>query len=209
MVSLRKLCSLGSSATIEDKPDIARLRAAFGEGPADALATILELKNGFYVFNQALHVFSDAGTANEPSIVEWNGRSCWKNRYGELARIGTCFAQDAFGNQFCWDNGTVSLFDADTAVYTLVAPSIDEWARLVLEDPDRWVHRGACESWQATNGHLLPGHRLVARVSRLVGGTYSGKNAAVEEVVGGMRYKGMRRLGLQMHPRSRVHWSPE
>ena len=51
-------------------------------------------------FEGALHVWSDAGTASEKGLVEWNSESLWKSDYQGMASGLLCFAEDVFGMQF-------------------------------------------------------------------------------------------------------------
>ncbi|WP_394846852.1 hypothetical protein LZC95_05225 [Pendulispora brunnea] len=206
MEFVRELCRIGGSTIVGQKVDIARLRAAFGDDEsAHAVSSLLAIKNGFYAFNQALHVFSDAGTPREPGLIEWNSPKCWKQFYGAAAR-GIHFAEDCFGNQFQCIDGRISLLTVDRATSRVIAETIDDWAHLILDDPCRWAKQHVSDEWQRKYGRLAPGDRLVTEISPLAGGDFSHLNARAEEEIEAMRYRGRRLRELQKHPCERINW---
>lgn len=60
---------------------------------------MLQMKNGFYAFENALHVFPITADPND-GLEGWNAESLWRSEYHDLARELVCFAEDAFQDQF-------------------------------------------------------------------------------------------------------------
>ncbi|MCU1277643.1 MAG: zinc-binding dehydrogenase family protein [bacterium] len=51
---------------------------------ASLLAPLLSLKNGFYAFENALHVLS-VGNQDEKGLIEWNAKTLWRVDYKGMA----------------------------------------------------------------------------------------------------------------------------
>ena len=60
-----------------------------------ALQSMLSLKNGFYAFESALHVFPAASTLTELGLSEWNDSSLWRYAYNGQAD-GAIFLRKIF-----------------------------------------------------------------------------------------------------------------
>jgi len=193
-----QLCTVGSPATRATEPNLANLELAFGDTAGVAIFGILKIKNGFYAFDNALHVFSDLGTDTEPGIYEWNGQSCWKSYYGRLAPPGVCFAEDAYGNQFCWLHGKIRLFNADTGLRNqrswreieIIAESMEEWAEIILQAPTLWTGQVVAQDWQKIHSVLRRGHRLLRQVPFQWQGERSATNVESRPGVEAMRRMG-------------------
>jgi hypothetical protein len=125
---LAKLVSVASPAlgALGVVPD-----AAFvGEGVAE----LLRLRNGFYAFESALHVFPSGWAGDELSVEEWNSLTLWRDAYSGMADGLMFFAEDVFGTQFAVRGDEVVSFDPETAAVDPLAESIEGWASLVLDD---------------------------------------------------------------------------
>jgi len=83
--ALHKLSRIGSDPIRSAPPDFPGLVEAFGVHDAGQLRCLLELKNGFYAFESALHVLSDSGEANENGLFAWNSEALWRKEYKGMA----------------------------------------------------------------------------------------------------------------------------
>jgi hypothetical protein len=150
---------------------------------------MLSLKNGFYAFEGALHVYSDGGAPGEPGLVEWNADDLWKCEYQGMAKGLLCFAEDVFGMQFCLKDGGVSRFDPETGHVEAVASDPEHWAEMILGDHELWTGFRLAHDWQVKHGPLPIGSRLVPITPFVLGGEFTSKNLHALEAVKGMRYR--------------------
>ena len=92
----------------------------------DELAEILNGKNGFYAFDEALFV-RPLHRADFPlGLAEWNANSLWRNKYVEGLAEVLFLAEDICGVQFCIRDGAVCTFDPETAAFEKISASIGE-----------------------------------------------------------------------------------
>jgi hypothetical protein len=151
---------------------------------------MLERKNGFYAFESALHVFP---LATKPlcgmSLAEWNSDSLWRSDYGDLTVGLLFFAEDTFQNQFCLSASGVLRFNAETGGSKPVAGSFEQWADGILRDYDRETGWTIANKWQAENGPLPHGKRLLPKTPFFLGGAYALDNLWAGDAVEGMRFK--------------------
>lgn len=181
MNSIARLLDIASEALVsEPARDIAR----FGSDYEDLLS-----KNGFVAFESALHVFSTAEVQGLPSVCEWNEPSLWKKEYGGSAPNGHCFAQDLFGNQFFLASNRVYLFNVESAEIELVAPGLDEWASVILDDYRAWTGWPLAHDWQARNGQLPLSKRLIPTSPFILGGAVSADNLAAVDALEAIRFQ--------------------
>ncbi len=153
------------------------------------MGPMLSLKNGFYAFEGALHVYSDWGAPSEPGLVEWNADSLWKSEYQGMAKGLLCFAEDVVGMQFCLKDGGVSRFDPETGEVEVMAPDPEHWAEMILGDHELWTGFRLAHEWQEDHKPLPVGSRLVPITPFVLGGEFTSKNLHVLEAVKGMRYR--------------------
>lgn len=172
----------------------------------DALASMLDIKNGFFAFDSALHVFShgevfshgagrgaDRGEDRiDPGldIKAWNAEDPWRASYGDLAEGLFFFAQDVFGSQFCLSEQGVLLWDAETGSAEVIAADLEGWARAVLDDADHLTGRPLVHDWFFGGGVLRPTERPVPRTPFVLGGEHSADNLAALDSIEGMRFRG-------------------
>lgn len=161
---LEELCKLGGNA-IEGTFDRIRFNADLSFlGPLlPAYAFLLGLKNGFYAFAEALHVYpySPSDRYNEQEVVTWNKVSLWKRAYGLTEVTPFAFAEDVFGYQFCFDAGGVACFDPETGELEPLCATLNEWATLMLTDPETHLGYETAREWSQTKGPLRKGDRLL------------------------------------------------
>ena len=155
-----------------------------------ALAGLLRARNGFYAFENALHVFASGG-GDGMTLERWNEPALWRDAYGDLIPSGcTFFAEDLFGNQFGVTTAGVINFDAESARCQIVAPNVAGWIAALLRDHRVITGWPLAQAWQAEHGPLPVGQRLVARQPFIAGGAYDLANLYAGDAVAAMRFRG-------------------
>lgn len=177
---------------------VRKTRITTGMSPIvdDQINNLLEFKNGFYCFEKALHVFPCC-ESEYITVEQWNEDSLWKANFGNLSDKYYFFAEDIFGNQFCYDKlGQIGFFDAETGNVNRMASGIEEWATLILGDTNFWTGYSLAREWQDNNGHLNPDQRLLPKIPFVLGGEFNIANLYCLESVKGMRFRG--EIALQL-----------
>jgi hypothetical protein len=155
----------------------------------EQLNIVLKEKNGFYVFESALHVFPSISSDNQIGIIEWNETSLWKTYYNcDLSNV-TFFAEDIFGNQFCIKDKTICLFDVESMSFEYLATSMEEWAELIIYNYDMLTGFKVANEWQQLNGVLPTKQRLLPKIPFILGGEYSLNNLYTSDAIEGMRFR--------------------
>ncbi len=98
---------------------------------------LIAATNGGTACSGALHVY---GWCDEPfhdvSRRNEHYAGVFRDRWNDLG----AFAEDAFGNPFCFAPGKVVLFDLESASSEPVADSFAAWAQRILDSDDRdWL----------------------------------------------------------------------
>jgi hypothetical protein len=167
MRSIEKLVSIGSEALGTPLGAMPEFLERWRLGPE--LFELLKLRNGFYAFESALHVFPI--TEDSSSGLEgWNAEALWRCEYGECTQGLLFFAEDIFQDQFCLREDGVFRFYAETGETALLAPSIEAWAELILDDYREQTGWPLAHDWQAANGPLPRGKRLMPKIPFVLSG---------------------------------------
>lgn len=153
------------------------------------LDELLRLRNGFYAFEGALHVFP-AESSGRRSLEEWNRAELWRFEYGDLSDGKLFFAEDAFGNQFCIEKQSIMFFDSETGETKALADSLKDWIELVLEDYEFQTGYPLMHEWQNNNGRIPEAYRIVPRIPFVLGGEYSIRNLVAMDSACAMRARG-------------------
>ena len=159
-----KLTMIGSVALSADSSfESAAESIPAGRSNAQQLIQMLREKNGFYAFESALHVFPLAleNQFHNQDLWRWNSPNTWKYAYGDKLQNAFCFAEDIFAYQFCLVDTEVGRFDPETGNIERYCHSVEDWARRILEDFRVSTGYPLAHEWQAINGPLKPGNRLV------------------------------------------------
>ena len=157
------------------------------------LLQLLEQKNGFYAFEQALHIFPiESDVTNTMTMEDWNSKTLWLSSYKGLADGFLCFGEDIFGDQFCLakEKEGVLRFDAERGEATVISDSLESWADLLLSNYHVETGWPLASEWQKQNGPLQLGTRLQPKVPFICGGDYSLQNLWPGDAVQGMLFKG-------------------
>lgn len=171
--SIAKITAVGGSP-------LARPLKKYGSGlipvyelEKSGLMRLLELKNGFYAFEGALHVRPLATPQDEGSLEVWNASAGWRSDYDGLADGCLFFAEDVFGSQFCVYEGGVATFDPETGEKAPLADDAEGWARKILDDYDVLTGYALAHEWQAKHGAIPRGQRLVPKIPFVLGGEFT------------------------------------
>ncbi|MBC7351479.1 MAG: SMI1/KNR4 family protein [Thermogutta sp.] len=157
---------------------------------AEELAALLHQRNGFFAYQSALLVRPLSHERPPLGVIQWNEAGLWKEEYhADLGEV-IFFAEDVFGNQFAIRSGGVWFFDAETGDLEFIAESLDEWARLVVGNPEYWTGYPLLQQWQAKHGTLPAGERLAPKLPFVLGGGYEVENLYSVNDVEGMRFRG-------------------
>jgi hypothetical protein len=172
------------SSPVEQKVDLGSALAG------ELVALILNRTNGFYAFESALHVFPLGARSGSHGIDSWNAPELWRNSYDGMAEGLVFFAEDIFGGQFGIKDDAIYSFDPETGESSRLARSVDEWAGTILDDLEFMTGYPLAHQWQATNGPIASGDRLVPKRPFVLGGEYGLTNLIGLEAVKGMRFRG-------------------
>jgi hypothetical protein len=188
MTNIDKLLSIASAALASEpvaKPELLRPYSLGTE-----LFRMLQRKNGFYAFESAPHVLPLTGDS-ETGLEAWNAGPLWRDAYEDLAEGLLFFAEDILQDQFCLSlrNDGVLRFCAETGQHEHLANSLEERAGVVLSDYRRETGWPFVHEWEAKNGPLPRGKRLMPKTPFFLGGEYKIENLWVGNPLEGMRLK--------------------
>lgn len=187
--NLKKLVSISSEALCDNAPQIPeRLLNELGL-LGEQLIELLKNKNGFYAFENALHVLPAGCKDSCMSIEEWNDDSSWRKEYGDLVQGHLFFAEDVLGVQFALCNDGIRKFDPETGEFEDFAPNLEKWATKILEDYNYETGYQLAHDWQSQNGSLPAGKRLLPKTPFVLGGTYKVENLYAADALQGMMFR--------------------
>lgn len=187
MTYIERLLSISSEALTEK---VTLAEQAVGNQWGLTLKSVLNRKNGFYAFEQSLHVFPSNSGVELMSLQRWNEPSTWKGTYDLDFGAVLFFAEDVFGNQFGIDQESVKRFDCESGAFEDHAPDLETWARIVLADYDFETGFSLSHEWQISNRPLRAGERLAPKTPFILGGEYTIENLYAADAVEVMRFRG-------------------
>lgn len=190
MSAMERLLKLASPPLKKGPPTLTEDSARLAGSQRAPLCHFLAARNGWYAFENALHVFH-AGEAplQELDLNEWNAPDTWRNAYEEHAEGCLFFAEDVFGGQFCVKDGKCWSFDPEQAVLTHVADDLEGWADAILSDTDFLTGGKLAAAWRDQHGEIQPGKRLAPIKPFVLGGDYTLDNLGVLDAVENMRVR--------------------
>ncbi|WP_252512313.1 SMI1/KNR4 family protein [Acinetobacter bereziniae] len=186
MKEILKLLSISSRALNSNLFDIENVKI---KSLNNELKKMLSIKNGFYAFESALHVFPATTSDMEIDIFEWNDIDLWKKEYDQNLSNVIFFAEDIFGVQFCLKDNKIFTFDPETGDYEYLADSLEEWAEKILLDYDILTGASLAHEWQVLHGNIPNGMRLLPKKPFVLGGDYTLENMYLEDSIKGMKYR--------------------
>jgi len=169
--SLAKLIEIGSSQ-IAPLEEGAVWSAAELLSGSPGLVELFAAKNGFYAFESSLHVFPCCIGNSSVDLVRWNAESLWRSEYADMTEGLTFFAEDIFGDQFCFKDRRLHVFHSETGEVEFMAEDLENWAQIILDDYPFWTGYPLAHDWQAVHGPLKKGHRLSPKIPFVTGGDY-------------------------------------
>ena len=186
--AIEKLFSSSGGQLCEPPPHNTGCFQRWGQVGID-LEYVLNIKNGFFAYEDALLVRPLDNTELPYGVGRWNEPSLWKGGYVRNLTGTLFFAEDIFGTQFCIRNGTICTFDPETANFAMMGHSLDEWAAKLLENPNLYTGYPLAQAWKATHGRLQPGTRLLPKTPFVLGGRYQIDNLYSINDVKGMSFR--------------------
>ena len=180
-------------------------RPAFLAGDrGNELWSLLQTHNGFYAFENSLHLFPSgahtleqwnslhlfpSGGQDAHTLERWNAQTLWISHYRDLTDGCIFFAEDVFGGQFAIKCDEVHSFDPETGETEWVAADIEGWARAILDDYEVLTGYPLARAWQVKYGALAAGHRLIPKTPFVAGGAFELANLYAADAVQGMRFR--------------------
>lgn len=188
-MSIQKLLAIASDPIWEKPKTFPGFLSSYALGAE--LYEMLTVKNGFYAFESALHVFpitTEPGTGLEG----WNSNSLWRKSYGNLTDGLLFFAEDIFQDQFCLStaDSKVCRFNSETGEVKEIGDSLDAWAHSILENHRFLTGWPFVRQWVEKHGPIRAGKRLMPITPFFLGGEYSLENFRLESGLDGMFAKG-------------------
>lgn len=184
---LEKLLSIAISPLRFSIAGIPRLLAEKGVRGQEVYS-MLTKKNGFFVFESALHILP-IGLGRGMDLETWNSPSLWRLEYGDMADNLLFFAEDAFGFQFAIRDESVVCFDPETGRTAEFASTLEGWADLILSDYEVLTGFPLIHDWQERHGSIPADRRLAPRIPFVLGGEYSLANLYLADPVELMRFR--------------------
>lgn len=137
---------------------------------ADYLAFMDKVNGGFF-FGRSLLLYPFLNANEYPCIFYIN--QILTTLYGPLVKGLISFAQDVFGNQFCFDtaNKHVVLFTIEDAGKTIMADSFNGWLDVLASDVDFYTGRPYAAKWLSAN-HLAINQVICPKIPFVIGGDY-------------------------------------
>jgi hypothetical protein len=162
-LGINKLLEISSKPLIVNLDEAQGMQTLIEVGHRNELLRLLRVKNGFYAFESALHVFPLVmdDWFNSQDLARWNAPTLWKHAFGKKAETLFAFAEDIFGYQFCSQGDQIVRFDPETGDVERVCSSVDEWAMLICHDYNFQTGYPVAKAWQAKHGPIAQGNRLV------------------------------------------------
>jgi len=189
MNSLIKLISIGSNALDVENDGIDFSKIAHFGKLKDEFEEFYELKNGFYAFEMALHIFPVSNREDILTIQKWNSKNLWRKGYHDLEEDICFFAEDLFGFQFCIKDHKIFLFDGEIFKFELFADSLREWAEKILGNYNLYTGFPLAHEWQKKNGALKNNQRLSPVTPFALGGKFELENLKAIDSIELMRWR--------------------
>lgn len=189
MESIARLVAVAGSLISANAPAPVDLFKGMGRIGVDLLS-MLRAKNGFYALDSALHVFPATNDEQVVDVNTWNSPSLWRHAYGDLLDGYLFFAEDIFGQQYGLREGKIEFVDMETGQGEYFAHSLEEWAARILEEPELNTGYPLARDWQAKQGPIPAGHRLVPKMPFVCGGEFNLENLYLADAVQSLLFRG-------------------
>lgn len=187
--SLEKLLSRASSSLNTNTPALSDEIRVLAGLLANDLLNMLNIKNGFYALESALHVFPSHSNHHEIGLDEWNSDVLWRNVYHGMTNDCLFFAEDIFGGQFCIKKNKIYTFDPETGALDYLANDIAGWAEAIITDYKVLTGYPLAHQWQENHGQLPVRKRLLPKIPFVAGGEFGLDNLYLHDAVEGMKFR--------------------
>lgn len=161
---------------------------------ADALYWQSVSSGGYTVYDGALRLFSVCAEPESRNLMTWNHSETWKDAYQDiLPKNIWCFAEDVFGNQFCFTRDGVCRLDTETGKLERLATTFSEWKTLIDSDVDFHTGLPIASAWHDAHNSddpLTPDKVLRPVRPFVAGGEYVIANLFPVDAVEAMRFGG-------------------
>lgn len=188
-MSLAKLLSIASPSLASASASDLEVNLTAGH-LSEQLHEMLRQRNGFFAFENALHVFPCTSSSVSMDLQQWNAAELWRNEYQDLTDGCVFFAEDVFGGQFCLYEQAIHTFDPETGQRKPLAKSIEGWAAAILENYRVLTAHPLAHDWQERNGVIPAFKRLSPKMPFVCGGSYTLDNLYLADSVEAMRFRG-------------------
>jgi hypothetical protein len=153
------------------------------------LGNLLLRKNGFLAFESALHVFPLGPVQGGYDLDTWNSDALWHAEYMDMTEGYFFFAQDLFGEQFCIKDEYIWRFNPETGEGHPIAPNIEAWCQLILDDFESETGYPLAHAWQVKHAPLPLGKRLIPKQPFVIGGMFELDNLYLSDAAHAMRLR--------------------
>jgi hypothetical protein len=161
-------------------------RLGLTSGPANALssavppqlAELYGIGDGFFSYDRSLLVRPICREAEPEGAVQWNGHDFW-TVYFDSSEKFFVFAEDSFGDPFCFMGNNIVKINMETGECMIIADTVEEWASLILYDPNLYLNTAIMMEWVKEFGSVPAGFRLAPKIPFILGGEYCLDNIAL------------------------------
>lgn len=137
---------------------------------------LIDSHNGGFFYKQSLHVYSYSHNRefNDISFVN----NLLKEQYGDMMHGLSAFAQDLYGNQFCFDtpaDNSIVFFTTETGRKEKIADNFSGWLNTLYQHFGYYIGLPVINEWSAKNS-LSFNQRLFPKVPFISSGDFSAAN---------------------------------
>jgi hypothetical protein len=150
---------------------------------------LLAAHDGLIAWGGGLRCFGVTSQAL-PDMTSWNSADGWRSAYRNLADGLLSFAEDVFGNQFCYEERRVVRLQAETGDRESMADGLEHWAQAILSDPDKELGLWLLREWVSAGNTVLPSQHLCPKLPFVAGGALETSNLYVLDRHESMVFKG-------------------
>ncbi len=124
-----------------------------------------------YYFDRSMHFYSLGSALKFHDISEINQHI--SDAYKKNLK---CFCEDAFGNQFAFQNGEICMLTIETGEIEILNDKFDDWLVMVLDDLNYYSGLSLFSEWQEKNCKLKYNERLTPKQPFVLGGKFEISN---------------------------------
>jgi hypothetical protein len=136
---------------------------------------VIDSKNGGFFYGQSLHIYGYSQIHAYHDMESIN--LLLQKEYGDITNGLVSFAQDLFGNQFCFDTAgnNIVFLDVETGGKDVIARDFSSWVDALQERLHYFTGINVLEEW-VLNDQLKFDQRLCPKVPFVMGGEFKVNN---------------------------------